>query len=83
MGLLNDVVSELTGIAEMGCRPIGPAARQRLELFAQRASQSGLETLAAAIDGALGATDLPSGILQSLYPIHQLRRQLTALPLVG
>lgn len=82
-GLLNDVVSELTGIAEMGCRSIGPAARQRLELFAQRASQSGLETLAAAIDGALGATDLPSAVLQSLYPIHQLRRQLTALPLVA
>jgi hypothetical protein len=83
MKLLDDVVSELTGVAELGCRPISPAAQQRLELFARRASQSGLETLATAINGVLSATDLPSAILQGLYPIHQLRRQLTALPLVA
>lgn len=82
MTLLDDALSELTGIAEMGCRGISPTGAQRLEFLAQRGAQSGLDMLARAIKGVLDAQELPSAVLQSLYPIHQLRRQLTTLPIV-
>jgi hypothetical protein len=83
MALLDEVVSELTGLAEMGCRPLGAGGRQRLEYLARRAGQSGLDTLADAITGILAAADIPYAILEGLYPVHQLRRQLAALPLVA
>lgn len=82
MALLDEVVSELTGLAEMGCRPLGAGGRQRLEHLARRAGQSGLDTLSGAIAGILAAADIPSAILEGLYPVHQLRRQLAALPFV-
>lgn len=81
--LIDDAVSELTGIAEMGCRTIDAAGSQRLERIAGQASQAGLEILARVITGVLGAQDLPTAILEGLYPVHQLRRQLSALPMLS
>ena len=81
--LLDGIANELTGIAEMGCRALGSDGDHRLAGLAERASRFGLDSIAGAVGGLRTAADLAPALLAARYRIDQLRRQMTALPLVG
>jgi SWIM zinc finger len=81
LALLDRIATELTGLAETGCRPIGTAGDERLERLAGQAGRAGLGLVEEAIGRVRGDPAYAGALLAGYYGVDQVRRQLIELPL--